>query len=198
MSAAAPGLGRQGEAREPAPQRAVEALRARLWDEGFRPVAVFSHDHPDRARAGKAPLGAGWDERARRDPPEAAAVPDDELLAADAILCWRNSTRHELNRMSRELRGPASRQPQAGEPVLRLTNAARFNVWNGGVYTLLRPFREGDTTIVVDVGGVETEIPKVGFEGIAPKGRVQFPTSQFGFGYALTVHKAQGSDTNSG
>jgi exodeoxyribonuclease-5 len=121
-------------------------------------------------------------------------VPDDDLLAADAILCWRNSTRHELNRMSRELRGLASPLPQAGEPVLCFKNAARFNVWNGGVYTLLRSFSPFSTTIVVDVEGVETEIPKVEFEGITPKGNVKFPTTTFGFGYTLTVHKAQGSE----
>jgi hypothetical protein len=53
---------------------AIAAVRAQLWDEGFRPVSVYS-DHPDPDRVGKAPLGNGWEERARRDPPEAATLP---------------------------------------------------------------------------------------------------------------------------
>src|SRR5690349_8354623 len=54
---------------------AIAALRSQLWDEGFRPVAVYSHDDPDPVRAGKAPLGLKWEARARRDPPEAATMP---------------------------------------------------------------------------------------------------------------------------
>jgi hypothetical protein len=36
---------------------------------------VYTWNHPDPDRAGKAPLGKGWEERARRNPPEAAMLP---------------------------------------------------------------------------------------------------------------------------
>jgi len=124
-------------------------------------------------------------------------VEEDDLLGADALLCWRNQTRHWLNTISRKLRGFTSPEPQAGEPILCFRNAARFRVFNGAIYTLLRPFREQDSTIVLDVDGKETEIPDIEFEGTTPKGRHKYPTSLFGFGYALTVHKAQGSEFDS-
>ena len=41
----------------------VASIRDKLWDCDFRPVAVYSSDHSDRARAGKAPLattGQNW------------------------------------------------------------------------------------------------------------------------------------------
>ena len=53
----------------------IEAVRAQLWEAGYRPLAVYSHDHADRLRAGKAPLGNEWTARARRDPPEVVAMP---------------------------------------------------------------------------------------------------------------------------
>jgi len=127
----------------------------------------------------------------------ATGASEDDLLAADALLCWKNETRRELNDIAREIRGITSPEPQAGEPVLCFRNAARFNVFNGAVYTLLRPFRENDSTIVLDVDGKETQIPQVEFENITPKGRHKYPTSVFGFGYALTVHKSQGSEFDS-
>lgn len=48
----------------------VAALRAQLYDAGFRPVPVLNADHADPALAGKAPLGRDWGNRARQDPPE--------------------------------------------------------------------------------------------------------------------------------
>jgi len=65
----------------------IAATRARLWDAGYRPVAIYSHDHPDRQRAGKAPLGAAWTERARRDPPECVSLPAVAHAANTGLLC---------------------------------------------------------------------------------------------------------------
>jgi hypothetical protein len=65
----------------------IAALRVELWDAGYRPLAVYSHDCADRARAGKAPLGAQWRERALRDPPEAAALAAVAHAANTGVLC---------------------------------------------------------------------------------------------------------------
>ena len=52
---------------------AVASLRARLAVAGFRPVALYTNE--------KRPFGNAWQERARRDPPEAAEVkPDPRAL----------------------------------------------------------------------------------------------------------------------
>jgi hypothetical protein len=50
--------------------QAIAALRGLIWTRGFRPMPIYSADHADRARAGKAPLGNEWEKRARQDPPE--------------------------------------------------------------------------------------------------------------------------------
>lgn len=85
--------------------------------------------------------------------------------------------------------------PQAGEPVLCLRNAPDYGIFNGAIYTLREPFMEGDTFIVIEVEGQGVRVPNVNFEGIktglSPGVKA---TTWFDFGYALTVHKAQGSE----
>ena len=126
------------------------------------------------------------------------ALSDTELLEAETILCFTNPTRHHVNAFVREARGIRSRWPRQGEPVMCRKNAPLFGVFNGAVYTLGADFNEGDTVIRIDVDEVDTVIPLVFFEGLPsalPPG-VE-PTTSFGFGYALTVHKAQGSEWGS-
>lgn len=65
----------------------VAAIRAQLWDAGFRPLAVFNHDHADPKLAGKAPLGRDWGVRARQDPPECLLFPPVSHALNTGILC---------------------------------------------------------------------------------------------------------------
>jgi len=58
----------------------VAALRAQLYDAGFRPVAVYNPDVPGPS-PGKRPFGEGWQINARLDPPLAAI----EYPRADAL-----------------------------------------------------------------------------------------------------------------
>jgi exodeoxyribonuclease-5 len=115
---------------------------------------------------------------------------------ADIVLCWTNKTRQAVNRHMREIRGFSMMpHPQVGEPVLCLKNAPDYGIFNGGLYDLLEPFYEGDTTIKLNVDGVAVEVPNVNFHGL----KSGLPnntdvTTYFDFGYALTVHKAQGSE----
>ena len=120
----------------------------------------------------------------------------EEKLNADMILCWTNATKRAINRHMRELKGfQFTPHPQAGEPVLCLRNAPDYGIFNGAIYTLLEPFMEGDRTILIAVEGSPVRVPGVNFEGV----KTGLPPSQkattwFDFGYALTVHKAQGSE----
>jgi Bifunctional DNA primase/polymerase, N-terminal len=64
----------------------VASTRARLWDAGFRPVTIYNPTTPCKS-PGKQPVGAEWQHRARRDPPEAAdAEPTPDALNT-GILC---------------------------------------------------------------------------------------------------------------
>jgi P4 family phage/plasmid primase-like protien len=65
---------------------AVTALRAQLWDAGFRPVPVFNAD-ADVASPGKQPLGKAWQVEARRDPPFCATSPAVAHARNTGILC---------------------------------------------------------------------------------------------------------------
>jgi len=127
----------------------------------------------------------------------AKAQPED-ILAADAILCWRNRTRIKLNARKRELLG-LSGPLRAGEPVMCLKNDHALGLYNGAVYTLA-----ADTASTAPGISVETEDQKTvthvelaTIEGHDPK----FETRKyeddwlpFAPGYAFTTHKSQGSE----
>jgi hypothetical protein len=59
----------------------IASYRARLWDAGFRPVAIYNFDSRQTSSPGKAPKGDEWTERNRRTPPvDAFAPPDPDAL----------------------------------------------------------------------------------------------------------------------
>lgn len=64
----------------------VSALRAQLWDAGFRPVPVYSPD-AQHASAGKAPKGADWGNAARQSPPRSAVENATDDALNTGILC---------------------------------------------------------------------------------------------------------------
>jgi len=132
----------------------------------------------------------------RTDGPDfqVASRPPEALLdEADVVLCWRNETRHKINRLCRRLAGHTAPWPEAGEPLLCLKNAPRHNVWNGGIYLAAADFRPGNDEIRLVVDDEVVAIDNVLFAG-QDNGSIVEPTTEFDFGYCLTVHKAQGSE----
>ena len=124
-------------------------------------------------------------------------ISDKQLMEADTILCWRNATRHRLNAKLRSLHGCDMPYPMAGEPVLCLKNSHRYGIFNGNVYTLAEAFQPEDRSIILSIDGQSVEVPKVAF--VEPGGSLDDYDddryhSVFDYGYALTVHKAQGSE----
>ena len=71
--------------------QAAAAIRAEMWDAGWRPVALFSWDCKhvwlSESDRGKRPKGEGWQVRARRDCPEAAEAPPEPDALETGILC---------------------------------------------------------------------------------------------------------------
>jgi len=124
------------------------------------------------------------------------------------VLCGYNATRVKLNAAIRQMRDMMSPVPQSGDLVVCLRNNRAKHLYNGMLGRLKRvtPTRGDDGTEWYDVE-VELEGEDYTYSGYAL--REQFgamttvrdlpvaPDGERGdlwdFGYALTVHKAQGS-----
>ncbi|MCB5174135.1 MULTISPECIES: ATP-dependent DNA helicase [Microvirga] len=125
------------------------------------------------------------------------------VMAADQVLVGLNKTRRLYNTRLRELNGYRSPMPAAGEKLVCLRNDKTKGLLNGGTWSIqaLRGIR--NDFIRMDVladddarrRSVEVSVHKAFFEG----GEEEVPfvlrreSDEFTFGYALTVHKAQGS-----
>jgi exodeoxyribonuclease-5 len=128
-------------------------------------------------------------------------APDDRLL-----LCGRNKTRIELNRSIRRKLGRESDEPEFGDRVVCLKNEYQQSqpIYNG--MTGLVDASETDGAHWYQLGidfpddgrRFDGRVSRYGFfseKGIGPVDGLSPKEigSQFDFGYALTVHKAQGS-----
>jgi exodeoxyribonuclease-5 len=122
----------------------------------------------------------------------------DDLRNIDVVLTWRRATRSKLNALCRAELNIRSPLPLLGEPLVCLRNTPKFGLYNGAVYYASRDLLETDKTIGIstDAGDIEVHadflIP--GHEDdpldLPPGGW----KTAFCFGYAMTVHKAQGSE----
>lgn len=120
------------------------------------------------------------------------------------ILCGYNSTRRKLNKHIRSVLGFESPEPQSGDRVICLRNNHKKRIYNGMLGTVVRIKKK-------DAHWYESEISMDG-EDKSYHGLIsaeQFNNEQpmnftekrsqilkgdlFDFGYAITVHKAQGS-----
>src|SRR4051794_29468670 len=148
---------------------------------------------------GRLPYGAHGESRIlqRRE------IDSQTVMGADQILVGRNKTRRLYNARLRELLGYRDPMPAAGEKLVCLRNDKTKGLLNGGTWTVqaLRPARNG--LVRMDVvpedehrrRPVEVCVLPEFFEGreedIPPLARRE--SDEFTYGYALTVHKAQGS-----
>ena len=134
----------------------------------------------------------------RRREIDAAAV-----MEADQVLVGLNKTRRLYNTRLRELNGYRDPMPAAGEKLVCLRNDKPKGLLNGGTWSIqaLRGIR--NDFVRMDVlpdddarrRSVEVAVHKAFFEGTEEE--VPFvlrrESDEFTYGYALTVHKAQGS-----
>ncbi|MBI1365920.1 MAG: AAA family ATPase [Alphaproteobacteria bacterium] len=128
-------------------------------------------------------------------------ISSEEILAADQVLVGINRTRKRFNDRIRELKGHTDPTPEAGEKLVCLRNNRRKGLLNGGIWTvtLKKAAKAGRARMSVqpEDGGkpVNISVPKAFFTD-GPES-VPFPVrrgaDEFDYGYALTVHKAQGS-----
>jgi len=132
-----------------------------------------------------------------------AAVEQTEVLAADQVLVGTNRTRRAYNGRIRSLSGYAEPLPVAGDRLVCLRNDRTKGLINGGLWRVetLGGMRKDFIRMTLspeDEGGrgtVKVAVLKQFFEGT--EGELAYPlrreSDEFDYGYALTVHKAQGS-----
>ncbi|WPE19855.1 ATP-dependent DNA helicase [Shinella zoogloeoides] len=134
---------------------------------------------------------------------------DPELVTgADQVLVGVNRTRQRYNARLRQIAGFKAQLPEVGDRLVALKNDHALGILNGGLWEVLelKPRRRGAVNdhclkmIVksLDFQGTEAKTVRCRQELFLGKGdevgwKELRGTQQFDFGYALTVHKAQGS-----
>ncbi|MCD1643273.1 ATP-dependent DNA helicase [Aurantimonas coralicida] len=135
-------------------------------------------------------------------------VETEEVLAADQVLVGTNRTRRRYNARLRELKGFEGPLPMSGDKLVCLRNDPAKGLLNGSLWQVMTASREttkpGVNLIVkpddddIDQGAAKIRLLKAAFED--PDADIPWPTKKrfddFDYGYALTVHKAQGSQWN--
>jgi exodeoxyribonuclease V len=130
------------------------------------------------------------------------------VLDADQVLVGTNRTRRRYNQRLRELKGFSADYPQSGDKLVCLRNDPAKGLLNGSLWQVMSSSREtvkpGINLMIrpedddMDRGAAKIKLLKAAFE----ESETEIPWStrkrydEFDFGYALTVHKAQGSQWN--
>ncbi|WP_427025970.1 ATP-dependent DNA helicase [Aureimonas ureilytica] len=132
-------------------------------------------------------------------------VDRDEVLGADQVLVGTNRTRRLYNNRLRELKGFTGALPQSGDKLVCLRNDPAKGLLNGSLWQVMTASPEttkpGTNLLVkpddddIDKGMAKIKLLKQVFED--PTAEVAWALKRryddFDYGYALTVHKAQGS-----
>ena len=133
------------------------------------------------------------------------AVDQDVVLGADQVLVGINRTRRRYNQRLRALKGFTSVTPQAGDKLVCLRNDPAKGLLNGSLWKVISAAREtsrpGINLLVTpeeddpDRGIAKIKVLRAAFE--TPEAEIAWALRKrhddFDYGYALTVHKAQGS-----
>lgn len=127
----------------------------------------------------------------------------DAILAADQVLVGRNKSRRLYNRRIRELKGFSEALPSSGDKLVCLRNNKNKGLLNGSIWTVetLGGLKSSLLKMTLlpedDVGAlsVKARVNPAFFEG--RENELTYAqrrkSDEFDYGYALTVHKSQGS-----
>ena len=124
---------------------------------------------------------------------------DDYLDSGMQVICGFNKTRHKINKEIRARRGYQGVIPNPGERIICLQNNRDFCCFNGQQATVVKIHKKRKRTVdlEIDLDGVgKTIIPclieQFGKDKLDFYGNQDF--AQFDYAYAITAHKAQGSE----
>ncbi|HET7413487.1 MAG TPA: ATP-dependent RecD-like DNA helicase, partial [Pararhizobium sp.] len=135
-------------------------------------------------------------------------VTQDLVLSADQVLVGTNRTRRRYNQRLRELKGFTAIYPQAGDKLVCLRNDQMKGLLNGSLWQVMTSSKEttkpGINLLLkpedddMDRGAAKVKLLKAAFEdsGVEIPWQTKKRYDDFDYGYALTVHKAQGSQWN--
>jgi exodeoxyribonuclease-5 len=128
----------------------------------------------------------------------------DDMLEHDIVVVGRHVTRSRINNAIRKARGFEGLMPQPGERVICLKNCHDLEILNGEIWTVLGAapdidglFFEMDLENDEKTKIVRVDAPAEGFTLVNCNDAMELPGHPFTFGYAITCHKAQGSQWDS-
>ncbi|MEM8838355.1 MAG: ATP-dependent RecD-like DNA helicase, partial [Pseudomonadota bacterium] len=131
------------------------------------------------------------------------AIEAEQILDCDQVLVGMNRTRRLYNNRIRELLGYRDWRPAAGEKLVCLRNDKTKGLLNGGTWSVVATRSPRKGMIRLDVEPDDDILAKKVAVSVAPEffqgtyESLAYPkrrrSDEFDYGYALTVHKSQGS-----
>lgn len=127
-----------------------------------------------------------------------------DVLEADQLLVGRNITRYEMNRKIRKLKKLDPDTPVVGDKIICLQNDKDLSIFNGGIFDIQQILTSKYKTSFLhmrlesqdeDRPPIMAKVHKSFFlDDVAkPDWKLLKGSQQFDYSYAITTHKAQGS-----
>ncbi|MEM7621513.1 MAG: AAA family ATPase [Pseudomonadota bacterium] len=133
-------------------------------------------------------------------------IDSDDIMEADQVLVGINKTRKAFNGRIRDLKGFEGQMPYSGDKLVCLRNDKAKGLLNGGIWTVESMNGTGQSLLKMTLApedDISHKTVKVRVHPVFFEGREQElsyaarrKSDEFDYGYALTVHKSQGSQWN--
>lgn len=123
---------------------------------------------------------------------------DEDVLNFDQILVGKNATRKMMNTRMREILGYKEWHPIPGDKLICLRNNRDLGLQNGTIWRVEQVGDVDDHRIILEIvdesgTSLSTEVHAGPFRGKEIPFWEKSEAQEFDFGYAITVHKSQGS-----